>query len=134
MDEMNRFVSDAPASEPGRASSGRDGRRKLVDRVAQVRPTLPADPARPGAAPVDAPERPNGSTNGNGTGAGHPGPQAAAVAGAAAATAPSSVPLPPQPVSDLPASVAAAEMPKTGTIPEPRKPRLLDRITGLSKG
>jgi hypothetical protein len=137
MDEMNRFVADAPASGQSNLSGGRDGRRKLVDRVAQVRPTIPGDTARSAAASADGADRPNGPANGNGAGAGHGGTQTAAAAAGTAAeietAGPASASAPQQPGPQLAVSQAAAEMPQTATIPEQRKPRLLDRITGLAK-
>jgi hypothetical protein len=137
MDEMNRFVSEAPSAGQGRPPAGRDGRRKLVDRVAQVRPTIPTDAPRSAAASADAAEKPNGSRNGHGTGAGHDIPQtAAAPAGTAAETETAGQPSAPaaqEPAPERAVSPAAAEMPQTATIPEQRKSRLLDRITGLAK-
>lgn len=123
MDEMNRFVAEAPSPGQAHPSAGRDGRRKLVDRVAQVRPTIPGDTARSAAASAEGAERPNGSRNGNGTGKG----AETETAGEASAPAPQ------EPGPQLAVAPAAAEMPQTATIPEQRKARLLDRITGLAK-
>jgi hypothetical protein len=130
VDEMNRFVADAPASGQSNLAGGRDGRRKLVDRVAQVRPTMQGDAARSATASAEAADRPNGPRNGNGVGAGHSGTQTAAAPETAGQAG---VPAPQEPGPQLAVSPAAAEMPQTATIPEQRKPRLLDRITGLAK-
>jgi hypothetical protein len=96
-------------------------RRKLVERVAQVRPALATDKPKPSSvsASAGASEATNGAekTAGNGH-----------VAKLDAAAAESAAPA--EPVVSPP----AAEMPQTAAIPEARrKPRLLDRITSLAK-
>ena len=133
MDEMNRFVADAPSSGQGHPAAGRDGRRKLVDRVAQVRPTIPGDTARSAAASADGADRPNGPKYGNGAGHGGTQTAAAGTAGEIETAGQASAPAPQEPGSQLAVAPAAAEMPQTATIPEQRKSRLLDRITGLAK-
>jgi hypothetical protein len=137
VDEMNRFVADAPSSGQGHPAAARDGRRKLVDRVAQVRPTIPGDTARSAAASADGTDRPNGPKNSNGAGAGHGGTQTAAApadtAGEIETAGQAAAPAPQEPGPQPAIAPAAAEMPQTATIPEQRKARLLDRITGLAK-
>jgi hypothetical protein len=120
MDEMRR-IGGGTDTTSGRGASRSGERRKLVERVAHVRPALAADKAKPAATALAAATT-NGSekTGENGAGNGHdakaeqrPGPEKAADP-ALAATAP--------------------EMPQTAAIPEERrKLRLLDRITSLAK-
>jgi predicted nucleic acid-binding Zn-ribbon protein len=133
VDEMSRIDSGATAR-----TAGRDGRRKLVDRVAQVRPSIATDAAKPTTAATA--ERQNASRNGNGAGAVHASSQTAAAAAPAERASdngPANGPVAPPTQEPAPAlavaPVAAAEMPQTAAIPEPRKSRLLDRITGLAK-
>jgi chromosome segregation ATPase len=121
MGEMRR-IGGGQATTPGQARRPARGeeRRTLADRVAQVRTgggqaerteTRPPATREPEARRIEAPAA-NGH-NGNGS------------AGAVKKDAPESIPALP----------AAAEMPKAGEIPEKRRrPRLLDRITGLAKG
>jgi hypothetical protein len=132
MEEMRRLGAGTlpPSGQVRRA--GRDGRRRLAERVALVaarRPEPAAPPAPSSLAPAD--ERPVEKPVGNGHSAqpGAPeGPQAGqevTPAGALAA-APSG--------SDGSGAPAAAEMPQTPAIPVgQRKVRLLDRITGMGK-
>ena len=129
MGEMRR-IGGAAAGQSRRAVLA-DERRSLVDRVAHVRVSTPATralprPALPEPAGEDKPADPgtghgnaNGSSNGGSSGveAAPPDP-ALPVAGEAAAETP-----------------AAPEMPQPSEIPEKRRrPRLLDRITGATKG
>ena len=57
MDEMSRIGSGAVGAAQGRLG-GRDGRRKLVDRVAQVRPSIATDAAKPPVPSTGVAERP----------------------------------------------------------------------------
>jgi hypothetical protein len=122
MDEMRRVGGGSlPATSGQPRRPVREGeRRKLIERVAQVRPVLTPDTAA-AAPPAEAAGRPAGggleiekeAANGHDATVGAPSGEAMAEPAAAA---------------------SAAEMPKTDAIPEPgRKLRLLDRITGLSK-
>lgn len=119
MDEMRRVgTGTLPVSGQVRRPV-RDGeRRNLVERVAQVRPALKTDTIKPSVALAGASEKPNGAetaaTNGHDTNGDGGGTSKKATAIPAA-------------------NPTAAEMPQTGTIPEQRKVRLLDRITGLAK-
>jgi hypothetical protein len=116
MDEMRQIGGGTgPASGQARSAE----RRKLVERVAQVRPALATDKPKPSLAPAGASEATNGAEKT--TGNGHVTKlDALAVENAA----------PAEPVVSPP----AAEMPQTAAIPEARrKPRLLDRITSLAK-
>ena len=126
MDEMSRIGSGAVGAAQGRLA-GRDGRRKLVDRVAQVRPSIATDAAKPPVPSTGVAERPNGASNGHGAPA-----TAAAGSENGAASAPVA-PAPQEPATAVAVAPVAAEMPQTAAIPEPRKSRLLDRITGLAK-
>lgn len=118
MDEMRQIGGGTgPASGQARSTE----RRKLVERVAQVRPALATDKPKPSSvsALAGASEATNGAekTTGNGHAA-----KLEAVAAESAAPAEAVV------------SPPAAEMPQTAAIPEARrKPRLLDRITSLAK-
>lgn len=116
MDEMRQIGGGTgPASGQARGTE----RRKLVERVAQVRPALATDKPKPSPALAGASEATNGAekTAGNGHAA-----KLDAVPAEGAAPA--------EPVVSPP----AAEMPQTAAIPEARrKPRLLDRITSLAK-
>lgn len=120
MDEMRRIGGGtSPSSGQGRHASRDAERRKLVERVAQVRPALVPENSRPAVLPgaVD-------TTNGTDKAAGN-GHDAKPEAGAA-----------PEKLAAAEPAVAppAAEMPQTAAIPEERrKPRLLDRITSLAK-
>jgi hypothetical protein len=122
MGEMRRIGGgQATTSGQARRPARGEERRTLADRVAQVRAggrpaerTETRSPAtrEPETRHVEAPAA-NGH-NGNGS----------AGAGAGKKEA----------VESGPALPAAAEMPKAGEIPEKRRrPRLLDRITGLAK-
>jgi chromosome segregation ATPase len=122
MGEMRRVGGGTPQpSGAARRPVRGDERRTLADRVAQVRtddgpaertearPSAPREPEAPRRLEAPAGNGHNG--NGNG-GAGKKD----------AAEGPAAVP-------------AAAELPKASEIPEKRRrPRLLDRITGLAKG
>ena len=95
-------------------------RRKLVERVAQVRPALATEKPKPPSALTGTVEATNGAerTAGNGH-------VAKLDTGAAPEKAATVAPVVAPP---------AAEMPQTAAIPEARrKPRLLDRITSLAK-
>ncbi len=95
-------------------------RRKLVERVAQVRPALATEKPKPPSALAGTVEATNGAerTAGNGH-------VAKLDTGAAPEKAATVAPVVAPP---------AAEMPQTAAIPEARrKPRLLDRITSLAK-
>jgi hypothetical protein len=126
VDEMSRIDSGATVRT--------GGRRKLVDRVAQVRPSIASAAAKPT-------DKPNGTGNGNSGSAAHDAaPETAAAPASPAAgiseNGAANGPVAPQPQEPGPAAAApsvAAEMPQTAAIPEPRKSRLLDRITGLAK-
>jgi chromosome segregation ATPase len=121
MGEMRRIGSGG-ATTPGQARRPvrGDERRTLADRVAQVRtgggPAERTEQRPPATGEPEARRVEASPTNGhNGNGA--PG---AAVKKEA--------------TEQGPALPAAAEMPKAGEIPEKRRrPRLLDRITGLAK-
>ena len=122
MGEMRRIAGGAPgggALQPARRPTLVDDRRSLVERVAQVRasaamertasrPTLPR-PAE--SKPAEAVSANGHGGNGNGNGSdNHAGDEKSA-------------------------APAAAEMPKASEIPEKRRrSRLLDRITGATKG
>ena len=116
MDEM-RTIGGGTGTGLARRTHREGGRRKLVERVAHVRPTL-ADVKVPG--PRAEPETANGTEVPTGNGR-EPGPEETVVSAAQADT-------PPAPES------AAPEMPQTAAIPgQRRRLRLLDRITSLSK-
>jgi len=121
MGEMRRIGGSATAPGQPRRPSRIDEGRSLAERVAQVRagtatertvPQRPVLPREPEPKLLEAPAT-NGH-NGNAKGTAQPaGPDAAEKA------------------ADPP---AAAEMPQAGEIPEKRRrPRLLDRITGVAK-
>ena len=118
MDEMRRVGSGSASTAGRRAARGAE-RASLVERVTQARLAIAAAP-QPRAG-----ETANGSdttpANGRDTK-----PEAAAVTGAAA---------PPEAAAAAPPAAApAAESPQAVPIPaKGRKPRLLDRITGLAK-
>lgn len=122
MDEMRQIGGGTgPASGQVRRTGRDTERRKLVERVAQVRPALTTE--KPNSLPVLAGnvETSNGAerTAGNG--------HVAKLATGGAA---------PEKAATLAPAVApaAAEMPQTAAIPEERrKLRLLDRITSLAK-
>jgi len=109
MDEMRRLGGSTapPSGHPQRPQRGGE-RRGLADRVAQVRAVTPGEKpgaSAPRAAQIKRAEAPAGN--------GHNGKAAA------------------EPQA---ASLAAAEMPKGPEIPsERRRPRLLERLTGLAK-
>jgi hypothetical protein len=140
MDEMSRIGSGAGAARQAR-SAGRDGRRKLVDRVAQVRPATATEKAGLPGALAGAADRSNGTGNGHSPKSERSTPANTAMAAAPAVTdgeggtlgQTSEGPAKPETAPTLAPSKAAAEMPQTATIPERRKARLLDRITGLAK-
>ncbi len=119
MDEMRLIGGGTlPASGQARRPAREAERRKLIERVAQVRPALKTDRATPAPARI-ATENSGGSEKEASNG--HDADSAAVVAHGGAESTPA--PAPP-----------VAEMPKTEAIPERgRKLRLLDRITGLSK-
>jgi hypothetical protein len=123
MGEMRR-IGGGPTQPSGapRRPARAEARSSLLDRVAQVRTGGgPAEPAETGPSSAHEPEARRRleapSANGhNGTGNG-----SVAAGKKEAAESPASLPI-------------AAEMPKAGEIPEKRRrPRLLDRITGLAK-
>ena len=120
MDEMRRIGGGTGSSSGQGRNAARDTeRRKLVERVAQVRPALVTENSRPAALP-SAVETANGAENASGNGH-DPKPETAPAAEKLAA---------PEPAAATP----AAEMPQTAAIPEERrKLRLLDRITSLAK-
>jgi chromosome segregation ATPase len=123
MGEMRR-IGGGQTTAPGqvRRPVRGDDRRTLADRVAQVRAggrpaerteTRPPTP-EPEARRIEAPAAAANGHNANGSAGAAAGKKEAAESG--------------------PAPPAAAEMPKAGEIPEKRRrPRLLDRITGLAK-
>jgi hypothetical protein len=116
MEEMRRLgAGTSPPSGQARRS-GREGQRRLAERVALVPASRRPEPAAftPSTASEAAASANPAASNGGGSQEGRE-----AVPGSAAAT------------SALP---AAAEMPQTRAIPEGRrKVRLLDRITGMGK-
>lgn len=117
MDEMRQIGGGTgPASGQARGME----RRKLVERVAQVRPALATEKPKPPSTLAGTVEATNGAerTAGNGH-------VAKLDTGAAPEKAATVAPVVAPP---------AAEMPQTAAIPEARrKPRLLDRITSLAK-
>ena len=120
MDEMRRIGGGTgPTSGHGRHASRDTERRKLVERVAQVRPALVPENSRPAVLPA-AVETANGAEKAVGNG--HDSKLEAG-------------PAPEKPAAPEPAAATpAAEMPQTAAIPEERrKLRLLDRITSLAK-
>jgi DNA repair exonuclease SbcCD ATPase subunit len=123
MDEMRRIGGGTAASAPRSQAEREGGRRKLVERVAQVRPAL-AEKTGAAAPSANVPEAANPAEKAAGNG--HDAkPQANPVAEQAPEKAATAAPA---------ASPAAAEMPQTEAIPEERRRvRLLDRITSLSK-
>jgi hypothetical protein len=124
MGEMRR-IGGGQTTAPGqvRRPVRGDDRRTLADRVAQVRAggrpterteTRPTTTPEPEARRIEAPAAAANGHNANGSAGAAAGKKEAAESG--------------------PAPPAAAEMPKAGEIPEKRRrPRLLDRITGLAK-
>ena len=108
-----------PSSGQGRNAARDAERRKLVERVAQVRPALVTENSQAPALP-SAVETANGAERASGNGH-DPKPE----------TGPATEKLAtPEPAAATP----AAEMPQTAAIPEERrKLRLLDRITSLAK-
>ena len=124
MGEMRR-IGGGQTTAPGqvRRPVRGDDRRTLADRVAQVRAggrpaerteTRPPTTVEPEARRIEAPAAAANGHNANGSAGAAAGKKEAAESG--------------------PAPPAAAEMPKAGEIPEKRRrPRLLDRITGLAK-
>jgi hypothetical protein len=127
MGEMRR-IGTASTQSTGAARRPVRGeeRRTLAERVAQVRAaateaeTSTASRATATHEAEPAPRLdPSPGANGHG-GEGAPTPEKKDAAGTSGA---------------LPAAAAAAQLPKPGDIPDkPRRPRLLDRITGLGKG
>jgi hypothetical protein len=124
MGEMRRIGGGpAPASGPVRRPARGDERPTLADRVAQVRTggrpaerteTRPPATREPEARRLEGPTANGRNGNGNGS------------TGAGAAKK--------EPIESGAALPAAAQMPKAGEIPDKRRrPRLLDRITGLAK-
>ncbi|MBX9590729.1 MAG: hypothetical protein K2X43_15580 [Hyphomonadaceae bacterium] len=125
MDEMRRIGggTSAPSAQARRPAADAQ-RRKLVERVAQIRPTLATERPKPPAAQASAVEAVNGTERAAGNGH-HAPPEAGTAPDKAAPADPAVAPL---------AAPPAAEMPQTAAIPEERrKLRLLDRITSLSK-
>jgi chromosome segregation ATPase len=123
MGEMRRIGGSATGPGQPRRPSRMDEGRSLAERVAQVRagtatertlPQRPVPPREPEPKLLEAPAT-NGH-NGNGN---------------VKATAQPASPDAAEKAADPP---AAAEMPQAGEIPEKRRrPRLLDRITGVAK-
>lgn len=135
MDEMRRLGTGTQLASGQARRTPRDGeRRKLVERVAHVRPTISAEKAKEPATEASG-------RNGHDTTAGAP---PGVIEKAAAAPGPASNgndakiepahAASPEVTPPTAVSASAAEMPKTAAIPERRKPRLLDRITGAGKG
>ena len=127
MGEMRR-IGTAPTQSTGAARRPVRGeeRRTLAERVAQVRAaTTEAETSRASRATATHEAEPaprlDSSPGANGhSGEGAPTPEKKDAAGTSVA---------------LPAAAAAAQLPKPGDIPDKRRrPRLLDRITGLGKG
>lgn len=119
MDEMRRFGGGTNPTS-GRGALRDPERRKLVERVAQVRPALTAEKPKLAAALPEALDTANGTQKAASNGHG-PKIETAATPENAVTAAPS-------------VASAAAEMPQTAAIPEERrKLRLLDRITSLGK-
>jgi chromosome segregation ATPase len=108
MEEMRRLgAGSMPATQP-RTSSPRADRRPLAERVAHVRSTA-AEPASP--AKAAEPQAPGTADNAQAGGRNGLGSE-----------------------RDSASPAAAAQMPKASDIPvEGRRPRLLDRITSLTK-
>lgn len=124
MGEMRRIGGGLGSGLARRAAVG-DERRSLVDRVAQVRASAPAPRALPRPVlPEPAEGEPAASAHGhNGNGNGSSGESSVAVPAGGEGLAPDA------------AIPAAPEMPQPSEIPEKRpRPRLLDRITGVTKG
>jgi hypothetical protein len=117
MGEMRRIGSTQSVA-PRRPVRGEE-RRTLADRVAQVRAVSGDAEASPTQSPVaETPPRVETAPSANGH-RGQDGTEAEPKVGTESAVA---VP-------------AAAQLPKPGDIPDKRRrPRLLDRITGLGKG
>jgi hypothetical protein len=131
MGEMRRIGGATGASQPRRPVLGDD--RRLVDRVAQVRAPPTRALPQPVLAESAAEAEPAGHANG------HNGNSKAgtASADAAAMTPPSTAVIEEaaQPSSRSEPDPVAPEMPQPSGIPEKRRrPRLLDRITGVTKG
>ena len=121
MGEMRR-IGGGPTQPPGQARRPARGeeRRTLVERVAQVR--TGGGPAEWTEPPAPATREPEALRRLEAPAAnGHNGNGSATAAKKDPAESPAAPP-------------AAAEMPKAGEIPDKRRrPRLLDRITGLAK-
>ena len=117
MDEMRRMGGGTTTTSGQTRRTGDTERRKLVERVAQVRPALGTE--KPKTSPAGVVEPTNGAEKANGNG--HNAKTDASPRDEVATPATAMTP-------------AAAEMPQTAAIPqERRKPRLLDRITSLTK-
>ena len=120
MGEMRRIGSAPTQSAAARRSGRGEERRSLVDRVAQVRAVsgeadTSADKRATATREAEAPPRLEAAPPANGEGV-------PAAEQKDAADNPVAVP-------------AAAQLPQPGDIPDKRRrPRLLDRITGLGKG
>jgi len=120
MGEMRRIGSAPTQSAAARRSGRGEERRSLVDRVAQVRAVsgeadTSADKRATATREAEAPPRLEAAPPANGEGV-------PAAEQKDAADNPVAVP-------------AAAQLPQAGDIPDKRRrPRLLDRITGLGKG
>ena len=115
MDEMRKMGGGTTTTSGQARRTGDTERRKLVERVAQIRPALATE--RPKTSPPSTAEPTNGTEKANGNGHN---------AKVDATPTPDKVATPAMP--------PAAEMPQTAAIPqERRKPRLLDRITSLTK-
>ncbi len=114
MDEMRRVGAATGSSGTAAQRPDRNGRRRnLVDRVAYVRPALSTDAPDESIGtppPVEPPDLAAEAVSGNG----HPGNGGAQAA-------------------EADAKSSAAQMPKTATIEERPKLRLLDRLTSLTK-
>ena len=123
MGEMRRIGSQPTQSVAARRSARGEERRSLVDRVAQVRAAsgeadVSADRRATATREAEPPPRPEAAPAANG----HSGEGAPTTEKKDA-------------VDNSVAVPAAAQLPKPGDIPDKRRrPRLLDRITGLGKG
>ncbi len=133
MGEMRRIGSGSTQSAAARRPARGEERRSLVDRVAQVRAVsgeadASAGRLAPATREAESPPRPEAAPPANGhSGEGVP----AAEKTDAERTGAEKTDAVENPVG-VP---AAAQLPKPGDIPDKRRrPRLLDRITGLGKG
>src|SRR5215468_7695254 len=128
MGEMRRIGSGSTQSAAARRPARGEERRSLVDRVAQVRAVSGEADASAGrlataAREAESPPRLEAAPPANGhSGEGVPAAEKTDAEKTDAVQNPAAV-------------AAAAQLPKPGDIPDKRRrPRLLDRITGLGKG